>query len=389
MKINNINEHKCIIFFHFAPPEIDSGSAVDSRNVIYELSDKCKHKYKLILITNDVKLLTKLIKTNRHRNIYKIYFLPIFENPLYSFKIVVSIIISLINLRHYLKNNIIYIAEEYPTVLLPLTILLRFLKNIIIYKQHSLNYVIYRESIIYTIYSLPKAVQRLIYILVVLIYSFIIKYLRPIAIVPNSSLVYILKNTLGIQAFFIAPGNYPEMITSFIVKPNSANWICSLSSKIDINYLRILNIFSKYFSTPIVLFGKPYGPQSSQIQEILRNTTTVIYKGSLHREKLLEIVVTSCNRSIYISGYETWAYALYELLITSSIVYVVFPSPNIANNLIKLYKEIFKDYIEIIYKYPLAIFKLRNIDSYILFQWQARYINGLYKLFEVISEAFK
>jgi hypothetical protein len=37
----------------------------------------------------------------------------------------------------------------------------------------------------------------------------------------------------------------------------------------------------------------------------------------------------------------------------------------------------------------LAIFKLRNIDSYILFQWQARYINGLYKLFEVISEAFK
>jgi len=382
VKINSTYKRRLAIF-HFASPKIDSGSVVDSRKLIESLADKCCSIYELLLFTNDLKLINSLIKSNKH-GAFEIYFLPIFENPLYSFKLVLMTIISLVQIKNKLKDSLVYICEEFPTILLPLLVLLRILKAKVIFKQHSYNFIFDIESIRYIIYTLPKIYQHLLYILLAFVYTNIVKYFKPIVVTPNNYLALFMRRTLDVNAFFIPPGNYP--LTSLITtKPHTANQICSVSSKIDINYIKVLDVIARYFSTSVILFGKPYGPQQLQVQQMLMNSPNITYMGFVPRERLLQDLVSSCKQAIYYaSPYETWAYALYELLVTCSTVYVIFPNLNIANSLIELYREIFKNNIKIVYKFPVAIFRLQRINGEMLLRLQERYVSGFCKLFEVL-----
>ena len=384
MKIVKVNStyKRRIAIFHFAPPKIDSGGVVDSRKLIESLADKCCSIYELLLFTNDLKLINLLIKSNKHKA-FEIYFLPIFENPLYSFKLALRTIISLVQIKNKLKYCLVYISNESPTILLPLLVLLRILKAKVAFKQHSYYFIFDTESIRYIIHTLPKIYQRLLYILLAFIYTNIVKYFKPFVVTPNNYLALFIRKALNINALFIPPGNYPlTLFTS--TKPHVASHICSVSSKIDVNYIRVLEVIAQYFSTSVILFGKPYGPQQLQVQQMLTNSRNITYMGLVPRERLLHDLVSTCKQAIYVASYETWAYALYELLATCSTVYVIFPNLNIANSLIELYREIFKDSIKIVYKFPVAIFRLQRFDSEMLLRLQERYVSGFCKLFEVL-----
>jgi hypothetical protein len=68
-----------LLFIHLSPPEIESGSVIDIRNLFREFVQHCKYVDEVILLTNDTKLLD--IKGSENKYI-KLYFFPIYEVPL-------------------------------------------------------------------------------------------------------------------------------------------------------------------------------------------------------------------------------------------------------------------------------------------------------------------
>ena len=375
-----------LLFIHLSPPEIESGSVIDIRNLFREFVQHCKYVDEVILLTNDTKLLD--IKGSENKYI-KLYFLPIYEVPLYSLRLAIRILVTVFALRKHVNTGIIFIAQEYPTTLLPLLFLFRlFGGNVILYKHHSYYYIKFKNVLKYSSRIVGKFYQRIFYIVLTEVFSFFIKILKPYILVPNQHLAIFLKNTYGLPAIYIPPGNYLPYIP---VENGSANFkseICFASSKISLDFITLLKLFYKKFSREIHIYGKPYGPQYAYIYSKLKSKNYFKYHGLLKRDLLIDNLLKYCKIGIYISYVDTWSYTLYELLLTTRFVYGIVPIKEMLDALIEVYKYMFGNSISIYSKSPVALFSLVNFDDSRLAILQKKYVYGYCYLFKILHDSY-
>ncbi len=375
-----------LLFIHLSPPEIESGGVVDIRNLFRELMQHCKYVDEVILLTNDTKLLD--IKGSENKYI-KLYFLPIYETPLYSLRFTVRILVTVFALQKYVNKGIVFIAQEYPTILLPLLFLFQlFGSNVILYKHHSYHYIKFKEVLKYSSRMIGKFYQRVLYIVLNVVFSFFIKILKPYILVPNQHLAIFLKNVYGVPAIYIPPGNYPPYIP---IENGSANFkseICLTSSKISLDFITLLELFYKKFSKEIHVYGKPFGPQYAYVYSKLKSKNYIKYHGILKRDLLIDNLLKRCKIGIYISYVDTWSYTLYELLLTTRFVYVIVPIKEMLGTLIDIYKYMFGNSIRIYSKFPVALFSLVNFDDSQLAILQKKYVYGYCYLFKILYDSY-
>jgi hypothetical protein len=375
-----------LLFIHLSSPEIESGSVVDVRNLIREFVQHCSNVFEVILFTNDYKLLIDL-KDKRSKYI-TILFLPLYENPLYSLKFSVRILMTVISYLKHINKGLVFIGEEYPTVVLPLLYLLRFFStSIIVYKHHSYNYIKFKEEIKFSSRIFVKLYQYIFYIVLSTIFSFSIKMLKPYILVPNQQLADYFKTTYGIPAVYIPPGNYPPYIPTDIDNTDYKTEICFVSSKISLDFIPILRLFYNKFFKKINIYGKPYGPQYAYVYSKLQTENYLKYYGTLKRDLLIKNLLRHCKIGIYISYYDTWSYTLYELLLTTRFVYLVVPIKEVLDTLIDIYKYMFGNSIKIYSKSLVALFSLVNFDDSQLTILQKKYVNGYCYLLKILYDS--
>jgi hypothetical protein len=292
-------------------------------------------------------------------------------------------------LRKHVNTGIIFIAQEYPTTLLPLLFLFRlFGGNVILYKHHSYYYIKFKNVLKYSSRIVGKFYQRIFYIVLTEVFSFFIKILKPYILVPNQHLAIFLKNTYGLPAIYIPPGNYLPYIP---VENGSANFkseICFASSKISLDFITLIKLFYKKFSREIHIYGKPYGPQYAYIYSKLKSKNYFKYHGLLKRDLLIDNLLKYCKIGIYISYVDTWSYTLYELLLTTRFVYGIVPIKEMLDALIEVYKYMFGNSISIYSKSPVALFSLVNFDDSRLAILQKKYVYGYCYLFKILHDSY-
>jgi len=376
-----------LLFIHLSPPEIESGSVIDMRSLIKEFILRCKYVSEVILLTNDYKLLID-IKDVKKKYV-RVIFLPLYENPLYSLKLSTRILIGVYSLLKHINKGIIFIGEEYPTILLPLLYLLRlFSSNVIIYKHHSYNYIKFKNEIKYSLRIFSKFYQSIFYMFLSILFSFSIKILKPYIIVPNQHLVNYFKSTYGLPAIYIPPGNYPPHISVDSHKSDFKSEICFVSSKIAFDFIGVLRQFYKKFLKEINIYGKPYGPQSAYLFNILKSENYIRYHGSLRRYLLIDNLLRYCAVGIYISYYDTWSYTLYELLLTTRFVYLVIPISEVLNAIIDVYKYMFGNSIRIHLKPSVALLSLTGFEDSQIASLQMKYVDAYCNLFKILYDSY-
>jgi hypothetical protein len=375
-----------LLFIHLSPPDIESGAITDIRNLFRELVQHCKYVDEVILLTNDTKLLD--IKVSESKYI-KLYFLPVYEIPLYSLRLAIRILVTVFALQKHVNKGIIFIAQEYPTILLPLLFLFRlFGDNVILYKHHSYYYIKFKEVLKYSSRMVGKVYQRVFYIVLNIIFVFFIKIFKPYILVPNQHLANFLKNVYGLPAIYIQPGNYPPYIPIESGNANFKSRICLASSKISLDFITLLELFYKKFSREIHIYGKPYGPQHAYVYSKLKSKHYFKYHGILKRDLLIGDLLKHCKIGIYISYVDTWSYTLYELLLTTRFVYGIVPIKEMLDALIDVYKYMFGNSIRIYSKSLVALFSLVNFDDSRLAILQKKYVYGHCYLFKILYDSY-
>jgi hypothetical protein len=382
-----------LAIIHLAPPNIDSGSVVDARGILLYMSEKhhdlCKTS---ILVTNDKKLLRLLAEKKSINSFDKIYYIPVNEAPLYSYRL--SLLTPLFMLKYLKKRGVVFLMEEYPTILIPIALLNYILRKMILVKYHSYAYLLSNDYFRIILQSIPGCIGRIFYILLSLIVTFSLKTLRyAYLLAPNRDLVFTLNQILnGKRAFFIPPGNFMDPLpTKFLgIHSSEANkCFCTLSSKIDLLTVKLAQIFANVFSIKVMLYGKLYGPQEKVVKSIMESSSTLAYKGVFStREELLKNISSNCERVFYVvTAYETWGYSLYELLSIFRTVIVFFPSARMMKVITSLYEEIFNGHISIAKGNHFAIFRLEKpIDETFLEKLNKEYVEKICHMIKLLME---
>ena len=374
-------ERADLIIIHLAPPNIDSGSALDARNILLYMSEKHRELCEsTILITNDKKLLGYLVKKKNICSFKKICYIPIEEIPLYSYRL--SLVVSLCMLRH-LRGRVVFLMEEYPPILVSLVLLSYIFRGRMIIKYHSYGYLLGNEYFDIVFQSIPGRVRRALYAFMSFLVTFSLRASKDIYLLaPNRDLASTLNRILKRRrAFFISPGNFMDPLPVMFLgkRPATDNkCFCTLSSKIDLLTVKVAQVLVRVFSMNVMLYGKLYGPQEKVvIKSITENSPVLSYEGVFPtREKLLEKMSKSCGRVFYVvTSYETWGYSLYELLSIFGTVVVIFPSTRMMNVITSLYQEIFDGYVSIVRGNYFAVFHLeRPIDEAFIENMNKKYV---------------
>jgi hypothetical protein len=385
-------ERAGLAIIHLAPPNIDSGGVVDARNILLYASEKhhdfCKSS---ILITNDKKLLRFLIEKKSVHFFGRIYYIPVNEAPLYSYRL--SLMVPFYMLK-YLKKGVIFLMEEYPIVLIPLAFLSYILRKRMLIKYHSYAYILSNDYFKIVLQSIPRCIDRAVYVFLSLLATSSLKTLRDAYLLtPNRDLASTLNRILNRRrAFFIPPGNFMDPLPIKFSKMHfsEANkCFCTLSSKIDLYTIKLAQIFANTFSAKVILYGKLYGPQEKVVKSLMKSSSALAYKGVIPtREELLKNISSSCGRVFYVvTAYETWGYSLYELLSIFRTVIVFFPSARMMKVITSLYEEIFNGHISIAKGNHFAIFRLEKpIDETFLEKLNKEYMEKICHMIKLLME---
>jgi hypothetical protein len=386
-------ERAGLVIIHLAPPNIDSGGAIDARDILLYISEKHRDLCKAsILITNDKKLLRLLTEKKSTRCFKRIYYIPVNEAPLYSYRL--SLLVPFFMLKYLKKEEVVFLMEEYPTILIPITLLSYMIRKRILIKYHSYAYILSDDYFKIVLRSIPEHIGRVFYAFLSFIVTFSLKILRDAYLLaPNRDLAFTLNRVLNKRrAFFIPSGNFMDPLpTKFLrIHSSEANkCFCTLSSKIDLLTVKLAQIFANVFSIKVMLYGKLYGPQEKVVKSIIESSSTLAYKGVFPtREELLKNISSNCERVFYVvTAYETWSYSLYELLSIFRTVIVFFPSARMMKVITSLYEEIFNGHISIAKGNHFAIFRLEKpIDETFLEKLNKEYVEKICRMIKLLME---
>ena len=385
-----------VVFVHLAPPNIDSGSVVDARNILENLANECKTICSdSVIITNDRKLIEHLIGNRTHTEFSEILYIPVPESPLYSRRLTVETALAM--LRNAGKSGVLFLMEEYPNVAVPILFLASLLGSNVMLKYHSYGYLFDKKYLNRVMQTLPSFKHKVLYLVISFIMTLTLRAAARICILtPNNDLADTLNRNLGKRkAIFILPGNFMDTLPLKIRarrgglprydKPRP----CTVSSKIDALTVKVANIFSKLQNVNVNIYGKLYGPQGSLIEKMLQKSNLLSYKGVLPtRNHLLELLIENCDRVFYhVGAYDTWAYSLYELLLLFNSVYIISSSIEKVEVMAKLYKMIFDESLCISKENHTAKFYLRKeIDERYISKLNRKYIFSICFLLKKLME---
>ncbi len=330
-------DKKKIVLVHMVPRE-PAGGVIDARQIINNvLEGKLFNNRKLVIITNDKKILPYVVDADEYLEVQYIDTVPSF-NEIHH--LAPLILITLLKTIHVSGTQAVFFLQEYPQILVPALLLAKIKSSStkIIVKLHSMSYI--RHYVKYTLKVVNKVLIKIFLTIISMIFSLSLRLADSI-IVPNPYMAEELRRK-KYNAIYIPPGNLIDYANVFNIistckaKKPKYNLLFA-SSKISgddiVLFIKILTVFHRLYgglNGNYGIVGKATRYDYARVRKLLDIITNIlgdkiavsVSLEGLPRSKILCEV--SMSDKVVISGYlDTWNYMLFEALVAGRTIYYI------------------------------------------------------------------